>query len=224
MSENAFIELKHIEMSYGKGAGSVRALNNVSLRIDQGEFVSILGKSGCGKSTLLTILGGVQKPRSGEYFFEGQNICQLKNRELAAFRNQKTSFVVQHFALVNTMDVLHNIALPLILRRESLSSIKRKVQSLAARLEIEDKLTCFPYELSGGQCQRAAIARAIISDPPVLLADEPTGALDSETGRQIMKIFHELNASGTTIVMVTHDEELARECSRQIYMKDGAVD
>lgn len=219
----SFLELKDICKTYGSGESEVKALKNINLNVNQGELIAVTGKSGCGKSTLLNIIGGLCLPSSGSYVFEGEKISSYNQDKLASFRNRNIGFVVQSFALVNDMTIFDNIALPLKYARKKSSEINEKIKNLADKLELSDKIDAFPPELSGGQCQRAAIARAIACDPRVLLADEPTGALDEQTGINILNIFKSLNANGITVILVTHDLEIASMCRRRIEMKDGAV-
>lgn len=218
------LSLRDIHMTYGKGDGAVHALRGVNMEVERGELLAVTGKSGCGKSTLLNILGGVCKPTSGSYLFERNEISALSARQLADFRSQKIGFVVQHFALIQDMTVFQNIALPLRYRGYSRKKIEQRVYELLDQFELGEKENATPPELSGGQCQRTAIARAIAGQPELLLADEPTGALDEETGRKILQIFQQLNQSGMTILIVTHDEEIAAGCHRRIRMRDGLME
>lgn len=217
------LALKEIHMTYGKGDGAVHALRGVDMEVERGELLAVTGKSGCGKSTLLNILGGVCTPTGGSYFFEGKEVSQFSARQLADFRNQKIGFVVQHFALIQDMTVFQNIALPLRYRGYSRKKIEERVYELLDQFELDEKENTIPPELSGGQCQRTAIARAIAGHPELLLADEPTGALDEETGGKILRIFQELNQGGMTIIIVTHDGEIAAGCRRRVHMRDGMI-
>ena len=207
-------------MTYGKGNGAVHALRGVNMVVERGDLLAVTGKSGCGKSTLLNILGGVCKPTGGSYFFEGKEASQFSARQLADFRNQKIGFVVQHFALIQDMTVFPNIALPLRYRGYSRKKIEERVYELLDQFELGEKENTIPPELSGGQCQRTAIA----GHPELLLADEPTGALDEETGEKILQIFQQLNQKGMTVLIVTHDEEIAAGCHRRIRMRDGLME
>ena len=218
------LALKEIHMTYGKGDGVVHALRGVDMEVERGELLAVTGKSGCGKSTLLNILGGVCKPTGGSYFFEGKEVSQFSARQLADFRTQKIGFVVQHFALIQDMTVFQNIALPLRYRGYSRKKIEERVYELLDQFELGEKENTIPPELSGGQCQRTAIARAIAGHPELLLADEPTGALDEETGGKILRIFQELNQKGMTVLIVTHDEEVSAGCHRKIRMRDGLME
>uniref|UniRef100_UPI003FED8A90 ABC transporter ATP-binding protein n=1 Tax=Candidatus Fimivicinus sp. TaxID=3056640 RepID=UPI003FED8A90 len=217
------LALKEIHMTYGKGDGAVHALRGVDMEVERGELLAVTGKSGCGKSTLLNILGGVCKPTGGSYFFEGKEVSQFSARQLADFRTQKIGFVVQHFALIQDMTVFQNIALPLRYRGYSRKKIEERVYELLDQFELGGKENTIPPELSGGQCQRTAIARAVAGHPELLLADEPTGALDEETGGKILRIFQELNQGGMTIIIVTHDGEIAAGCRRRVHMRDGMI-
>lgn len=217
------LALKEIHITYGKGDGAVHALRGVDMEVERGELLAVTGKSGCGKSTLLNILGGVCKPTGGSYFFEGKEVSQFSARQLADFRNQKIGFVVQHFALIQDMTVFQNIALPLRYRGYSRKKIEERVYELLDQFELGEKENTIPPELSGGQCQRTAIARAVAGHPELLLADEPTGALDEETGGKILRIFQKLNQNGMTIIIVTHDGEIAAGCQRRVHMRDGMI-
>lgn len=217
------LSLQDIYMTYGKGDGAVQALRGVDMEVERGELLAVTGKSGCGKSTLLNILGGVCTPTEGSYQFEGEAVSKFSARQLADFRNQKIGFVVQHFALIQDMTVFQNIALPLRYRGYSKKKIENRVYELLDQFELGEKENTIPPELSGGQCQRTAIARAVAGQPELLLADEPTGALDEETGGKILRIFQELNQSGMTMVIVTHDAEIANGCQRTIRMRDGQL-
>lgn len=219
----ALIKLDTIDMTYGSGNSAVHALKDINIEVEKGDFIAIVGKSGCGKSTLLNILGAVTKPKKGKYYFEQTEVNQLKLSAMARFRNQKIGFVVQHFALIKELTVKENISLPLVYQSCLKREIENRVKDALKLLEIEDKENSYPTELSGGQCQRVAIARAIITNPDVILADEPTGALDEENGRNIIRIFEELNKNGSTIILVTHDMEIAEKCKKKIYLKDGRI-
>ena len=217
------IEMKNLGKAYGSKETATVALDHVNLTIDQGEFVAIMGKSGAGKSTLLHILGGLDTFDSGEYRLMGKNVGAMKDNSLSQLRNETIGFVMQDFALISEKTALFNTMLPLFFDRTPWS--KMKTQGLAAleRAGIQELAKKRVNQLSGGQKQRVAIARAIVKDPPLLLADEPTGALDSETGKSIMEILTALNGQGTTIVLVTHDEDVAACCKRKIVLSDGRV-
>lgn len=217
------IQIHDIYKTFGKKDACVRALQGVSLVIGEGEMVAVMGKSGSGKSTLLNILGGMTSIESGTYLYDGKEINGKSQRELTRFRRNEVGFVVQYFALVDDLNVFHNIALPLKHQGYSRKKSAHMVREVLQMLGIEDKEKSYPDELSGGQQQRVAIARAIVKQPHLILADEPTGALDEATGEEIMKIFRELNEKGKTVVIVTHDRKVAEACDRVIYLRDGRV-
>lgn len=217
------ITLENITVTYGKGTSKLNALKQVNLTIERGEFVTITGKSGCGKTTLLNIIGGILKPSSGNYYFNGKNVGKFTDSEMARLRNKGIGFVVQHFALINNMTIYENVALPLQYRKIKPQTVKQAVMAALEKVHIADKCNQYPYQLSGGEKQRTSIARAIAADTQIILADEPTGALDEENGHNIMNILKELNASGKTIIMVTHDNELAAAGTRRINIKDGSI-
>lgn len=219
----SLIKLEGIEKSYGKGDSQVIALSNIHLCIHEGDYIALRGKSGCGKSTLLGILGGIIKPTGGDYFFRGRKISACGINQLSKFRNTQVGMVVQHYALIKNVNVYDNIALPLYYRKMSGREVKNRVEEIMERFEISDKREKYPQELSGGQCQRVGIARAVVGKPKVLLADEPTGALDEKTGYGIMELFHELNQEGMTILIATHDKEWAGMSRKEILMADGKV-
>ena len=217
------ISLRGICKTYGKGDGLVTALNPIDLDIQKGEMVAIMGKSGSGKSTLLNLLAGLDAPDSGTYVYNGKEINTKNQNRMAKFRRNDVGFVVQHFALIDEYSVQQNIALPLRYGKLKGVSTKKRVKEIAERLEIADKLRKYPSQLSGGQAQRVAIARAIAHKPSLLLADEPTGALDEETGKSIMNLFKEINKEGTTVIVVTHDANVASFCQRTIRLHDGNI-
>lgn len=218
-----FIRLEDVTKTYGKKDGKVEALKGITLDLEEGEMVAVMGKSGSGKSTLLNILGGLVMPTSGSYFFRDKEINSLKTTEINRFRRESIGFIVQYFALIEDMDVYHNIALPLRHTKISGKEVKRRVRETAESLGIADKLKAFPEELSGGQKQRVAIARALVKESEVIVADEPTGALDSQTASELMKVFRKINKQGKTLIIVTHDMEIARQCDRLIEISDGCV-
>ena len=200
-------------------------LNDINmLTINKGEFVSIMGPSGCGKSTLLNIMGLLDSPTSGDIEIDGINVCGMSDKELAHFRNQKLGFIFQNFHLIPSLNVIDNVALPLLYRKGlSASERKSKAEKVLKKVGLSHRMKHLPSQLSGGQSQRVAIARAIIGNPEIILADEPTGNLDSKTGIEIMNILHQLNTEGTTIVMVTHDENIANKTGRVIRLLDGTL-
>lgn len=198
------------------------ALENVSLHVNKGEFLSIMGPSGCGKSTLLNVMGLLDAPTSGIIEVADTRVEGMKDKELAAFRNRKLGFVFQSFHLINSLNVLDNVELPLLYRRMSNSERKRLAQEVLEKVGLSHRMKHFPTQLSGGQCQRVAIARAIIGNPEIILADEPTGNLDSRMGAEVMELLHCLNKEdGRTIVVVTHNEEQAKQTSRTVRFFDG---
>lgn len=219
----SFIEIIDIVKNYGGGDSNTVALDKVSINIEEGEIVAIVGKSGSGKSTLLNILGGLINYNEGKYFFNGIEIDGRKRKELTKFRRNNISFVVQDFALINDMTVYENVALPLEYKRLQKKEVKTKVLDILDKLDIKDKANKYANEISGGQAQRVAIARAIVKEPKLILADEPTGALDQKTGESVIKILKEVNEKGTTIIIVTHDLNIAEKCNRIIYLHDGKV-
>ena len=217
------ISMTDITKVYTVGGEEVRALDGANLTIREGEFVSIIGPSGSGKSTLMNIIGCLDVADSGEYILDGQSIEQYSEEELAKIRNKKIGFVFQNFNLLSRMSALSNVELPLIYQRIHLNDRKEKAQRALDRVGLSDRSSHKPSELSGGQQQRVAIARALATDPAILLADEPTGNLDSKTGDDIMALFHELHRAGDTIVLITHNEEIAKQAQRRIRIMDGRV-
>ena len=205
------------------GTTSVTALKNVNFNVEEGEFIAIMGESGSGKTTLLNILASLDKPTAGNVILNGIETTSIKEKDLAAFRRDHLGFVFQDFNLLNTFNIKDNIFLPLVLQGKSLSMMQKRLAILASSLEIEDILLKYPYEVSGGQKQRTAIARALITSPDILLADEPTGALDSRTSEKILKIFENIEHKGQTILMVTHSAKAAAHASRVLFIRDGEV-
>ena len=216
------IKLVGINKIYRTNEIETVALEDVNLTVNKGEFLSIMGPSGCGKSTLLNIMGLLDTPTGGSIEVAGTRIESMKDKELAAFRNKKLGFVFQSFHLINSLNVLDNVELPLLYRRMSSSERKRLAQDVLAKVGLSHRMRHFPSQLSGGQCQRVAVARAIIGNPEIILADEPTGNLDSRMGAEVMELLHRLNKEGgRTIVMVTHNEEQAKQTSRTVRFFDG---
>ena len=205
------------------GTTSVTALKNVNFNVEEGEFIAIMGESGSGKTTLLNILASLDKPTAGKVILNGIETTSIKEKDLAAFRRDHLGFVFQDFNLLNTFNIKDNIFLPLVLQGKSLSMMQKRLAILASSLEIEDIILKYPYEVSGGQKQRTAIARALITSPDILLADEPTGALDSRTSEKILKIFENIEHKGQTILMVTHSAKAAAHASRVLFIRDGEV-
>lgn len=205
------------------GGAKIQALADVSFTVDQGEFVAIMGESGSGKTTLLNILAGLDKPTGGEVFLNMRNIVTLGEKEMSAFRRDNLGFVFQDFNLLDTFSVQDNIFLPLVLAGKKYDEMRARLDPIARKLGISDILQKYPYEISGGQKQRTAIARAIVTQPQLILADEPTGALDSRSADQIMQIFSGINRDGQTVLMVTHSIRAASCASRVLFIKDGEV-
>ena len=217
------ITMRDITKIYHIGGEEVRALDGASLTIREGEFVSIIGPSGSGKSTLMNIIGCLDVADSGEYILDGQSTEQYSEEELARIRNKKIGFVFQNFNLLSRMSAQANVELPLIYQRIHLNERKERASRALERVGLKERSMHKPAELSGGQQQRVAIARALATDPAILLADEPTGNLDSKTGEDIMALFHELHKAGDTIIVITHNEEIARQAQRRIRIMDGHV-
>ncbi len=214
------LELKGISKSYGTKR-KVIALKKFDFSLEKGEMVAIMGKSGSGKSTVLNILSGIDSLEKGEYLFQGESMEKVRGDKMTVFRRDHIGFVLQHFALIPNYTIFDNIAFPLRLKKEPKQEIKDKVIRIAKELEIEKHLMKYPNELSGGEAQRAAIARAVIHKPQLILADEPTGALDEETGIMIMDIFKKLHRQGNTLIIVTHDPNVAAMCERTVQIRDG---
>jgi len=216
------ITLKGINKIYRTDEIETVALENVNLEVEKGEFLSIMGPSGCGKSTLLNIIGLLDLPTSGSIEIEGIQTDGMKDKALAAFRNQKLGFVFQSFHLINSLNVLDNVEMPLLYRNVSAKERRQKAEEVLEKVGLTHRMRHFPTQLSGGQCQRVAIARAIIGNPDIILADEPTGNLDSKMGAEVMELLHKLNKEdGRTIVMVTHNEDQAKLTSRTVRFFDG---
>ena len=215
------IKVQDLEKTYELGGESIHALAGVDFQIKQGEFVAITGPSGSGKSTLMNILGCLDRPTSGQYELDGLDVSQRSKDELAAIRNQKIGFVFQSFNLLPRMSALENVELPLLYSDQG--DTRERCKSVLERVGLSDRMGHQPNELSGGQKQRVAVARALVCDPAILLADEPTGNLDSKTGEEIMQFFEELHGEGRTILIVTHDQEIAQRCRRQIRFRDGKI-
>lgn len=217
------IELKEVNKIYGKSNYLVSALKNINLTVKKGEFTAIMGPSASGKSTLLNIIGCMDIPSSGEYFLNGISVKSKKNSQLSNIRNHTVSFVFQNFALLKDYSIYENIELPLLHRRISNKQKKDKIMHFASKLGIEDILRKKPHQTSGGQQQRAAIARALVSDAEVILADEPTGALDQRTGEEILLLFKQINSEGKTVIIVTHDNKITKYSNRMVSIRDGEI-
>ena len=221
----AMLEVNNLKKIYTTrfGGNNVQALTNVCFTVEQGEYVAIMGESGSGKTTLLNILAALDKPSSGEVLLNGRNIVEIREKDISAFRRDNLGFVFQDFNLLDTFSVQDNIFLPLVLAGKSFDEMSRRLQPIATKLGIRDILNKYPYEISGGQKQRTAVARALITDPQLILADEPTGALDSKATDRLLKLFEEINADGQTILMVTHSVKAASHAKRVLFIKDGEV-
>lgn len=217
------IDLKNITKTYDMGSVQVQVLRGISLYVDEGEFISIIGPSGSGKSTLMNMIGCLDVPTTGEYYLDGKEISTYNEKQLSKIRNQKIGFIFQKFNLLPKLSAFENVELPLIYR--NMNNKERKKRSIEAleKVGLSDRMNHKPTELSGGQQQRVAIARALAGDPPVLLADEPTGNLDSKSGSDVMNIIRQLSSEGKTIVLITHDNEIARAAQRTITIKDGLL-
>ena len=218
------INIEHIAKVYQVGSEEVHALSDVSLKIDKNEYVAIMGPSGSGKSTLMNMLGCLDTPTSGIYDFKGVSVSEMTDNELARIRNKEIGFVFQTFNLLARSDAIHNVELPLIYAGVSSSERRERAKQTLVDVGLEDRMHHKPNELSGGQRQRVAIARALVSKPAIILADEPTGNLDSKTGEEIMALFHEIHEKGNTIILVTHEEYIAEHALRIIRLKDGLIE
>jgi len=218
------INIEHIAKIYQVGLEEVRALRDVSLRIDKNEYVAIMGPSGSGKSTLMNMLGCLDTPTSGKYEFNSVNVSDMDDNDLARIRNKEIGFVFQTFNLLPRSDALHNVELPLIYAGVSYAERREKAQKALVDVGLADRIHHKPNELSGGQRQRVAVARALVTNPSIILADEPTGNLDSKTGEEIMMLFNEIHSKGNTIILVTHEEYIAEHAARIIRLKDGLVE
>ncbi|MCM1529877.1 MAG: ABC transporter ATP-binding protein [Alistipes sp.] len=221
----SLLEVTGIEKIYTTrfGGNQVKALSNVSFSVESGEYVAIMGESGSGKTTLLNILAALDKPTGGEIRLNGEPLSRIKDKELSAFRRQNLGFVFQDFNLLDTFSIRDNIFLPLVLSGIKYGEMEKRLAPIAERLGISALLSKYPYEVSGGQKQRAAVARAIITEPKLILADEPTGALDSKSTDSLLRIFSEINRAGQTILMVTHSARAASRAGRVLFIKDGEV-
>ena len=221
----ALLEVKNLKKVYTTrfGGNHVHALSNVSFSVEQGEYVAVMGESGSGKTTLLNILAALDKPTSGEVLLGGRNIVTIKEREISAFRRDNLGFVFQDFNLLDTFSIQDNIFLPLVLAGRTFPEMNARLQPIAAKLEIEKILRKYPYEVSGGEKQRAAVARALITNPQLVLADEPTGALDSRATNSLLRLFEDINGEGQTIVLVTHSTKAASHAKRVLFLRDGEV-
>lgn len=221
----ALLEINNVKKVYTTrfGANKVQALESVTFSVEKGEYVAIMGESGSGKTTLLNILASIDKATSGQVLLEGRDLSKIKQGELSAFRRDNLGFVFQDFNLLDTFSLQDNIFLPLVLTGESYEEMQKRLMPLAKKLGIKELLQKYPYEVSGGEKQRAAAARALITNPKLVLADEPTGALDSKASAKLLKLFADINKEGQTILMVTHSIQAASHASRVLFIKDGCV-
>ncbi|MBR5501695.1 MAG: ABC transporter ATP-binding protein [Oscillospiraceae bacterium] len=217
------IELKNIYKNYQSGEMEVPVLQDVSFSVSEGEFVSIMGPSGSGKSTLMNIIGCLDRPTSGSYLFDGEDVAAKNDDELSDLRNRGIGFVFQQFNLLPREKAVENVALPLVYADVAAAERERRAREVLQRVGLSDRADFLPTQLSGGQKQRVAVARAMVNNPRILLADEPTGALDSKSGEQLMQLFCELNRQGMTIIMITHEREVAEYASRILEMRDGVL-
>ncbi len=221
----AILEVNNLKKIYTTrfSGNQVQALSNLSFSVEEGEYVAIMGESGSGKTTLLNILASLDKPTSGEVLLNGKNIVDIKEKEISAFRRENLGFVFQDFNLLDNFSLKDNIFLPLVLSRMEYPEMEKRIRPIAAKLGIQELLEKYPYEVSGGQKQRAAVARALINRPQLILADEPTGALDSKAADGLLHLFNEINEDGQTILMVTHSTKAASHAKRVLFIKDGEV-
>ena len=219
------LEVKNLKKIYTTrfGGNQVQALSNVNFSVEEKEYVAIMGESGSGKTTLLNILAALDKPTSGKVYLKGRDLGEIRNKEMAAFRRQNLGFVFQDFNLLDTFSLEDNIYLPMVLSGKKYPEMSQKLKPIAQQLGITQLLKKFPYEVSGGQKQRAAVARALITQPKLILADEPTGALDSRAADELLRLFKEINQQGQTILMVTHSVKAASTANRVLFIKDGEV-
>ena len=223
MADGSLITCENVTKIYNPGPNEIRALDDVNFEIADGEFVAIVGSSGSGKSTLMNMLGGLDKPTSGTVRIGGAALSNMDGKQLARFRNETIGFVFQQFQLLPKKSALQNVILPLIYRRPKESQMEERAKESLTRVSLGDRMGHKPTELSGGQQQRVAIARALVGEPKLLLADEPTGALDSVTSEDVMALLHQLNESGLTIILITHDHEVAAAARRIVTFKDGKI-
>lgn len=217
------IQIRNMSKLYVMGNNVVNALSNLNIHIKKHEFVAIVGPSGSGKSTLMNMIGCLDVPSSGEYYLDGKEVSRLSDNELADIRNQKIGFIFQRFNLLNRLTAIENVELPLVYQGISGKESQRRAIEALESVGLEDRKLHKPFELSGGQQQRVAIARALVTDPPIILADEPTGNLDSKSGIEIMKLLKELHSKGNTIVLITHDNNVAEQAKRIVRIQDGEI-
>ena len=221
----AILEVKNLEKIYTTrfGGNKVQALSNVTFSVNKGEYIAIMGESGSGKTTLLNILAALDRPTGGSVLLNGKNLADIREKEMSSFRRDNLGFVFQDFNLLDTFSLKDNILLPLVLAGKSYDEMRSRLLPIAAKLGISDLLTKYPYEVSGGQKQRAAVARAIITQPQLILADEPTGALDSKSTDELLRLFTDINKDGQTLLMVTHSTKAASCANRVLFIKDGEI-
>ena len=218
------LEIKNLKKYYGTKSNITKAVNDLSLEVEEGEFVAIMGASGSGKTTLLNCISTIDEVTSGHIFVDGKDITELREKDLAGFRRENLGFIFQDFNLLDTLTIAENISLALIINKEDVNKVDKKVVDIAEKLGIKDILNKYPYEVSGGQKQRCACARALINTPKLILADEPTGALDSKSSRMLLETMEEMNEKfNATILMVTHDSFSASFCKRVLFLKDGKI-
>ncbi|MBQ0101277.1 MAG: ABC transporter ATP-binding protein [Firmicutes bacterium] len=219
------LKVENLKKTYVTRFGSerVNALKNVNFTVDKGDYVAIMGESGSGKTTLLNILAALDKPTSGQVILDGRNLSEIKENELASFRRENLGFVFQEFNLLDTLSVKDNILLPLVLSGKNVRDYTEKLASLCSSIGINEILEKYPYEISGGQKQRAAVARALITSPKIVLADEPTGALDSSSSGDLLRVFEQVNRQGNTILIVTHSTDAASHANRILFIRDGVI-
>ena len=222
--ENTIIELDNVKKHYIMGSSIVKALDGVDVKINQGDFVVIIGPSGSGKSTMMNMVGALDLPSEGEIYLEGEDIAHLEESDLAQIRGKKIGFVFQTFNLIPTLTTLENISLPMMFQKIDREERLERAEKIVESVKLTHRRKHLPNELSGGERQRVAIGRSLANDPDVILADEPTGNLDTKTGKEIMKMFRELNKTGKTIIMVTHDLEIAKQAKKIISLKDGQIE
>ncbi len=220
---NPLIEVNNLYKFYTLGDQTIEVLKGIEFKISANEYIALMGPSGSGKSTLMNILGCLDSPSSGSYILKGKNVSNLDDEELAKVRNQEIGFVFQQFNLLPRLSALENVALPLIYSGVDKATRLKRAEEMLAKVQLQHRIHHKPNELSGGQCQRVAIARALVNHPSILLADEPTGNLDSKTSEEIMAIFEELHTAGHTIILVTHEEDIAQKAKRMIRLKDGEL-
>lgn len=217
------VDIRQVNKDYEQGKMSVKILKNIDLSVEKGEYIAIMGPSGSGKTTLMNIIGCLDVQTSGEYYLEGIDVSKANDDKMAEIRNQKIGFVFQQFNLLPKLNATENVALPLLYRGYSKEERTRIAEETLEKVGLGERKTFYPNELSGGQCQRIAIARAIAGNPLLLLADEPTGALDTASGEQVMEIFKKLNEEGVTIIMITHEQEIAEHANKIYYIRDGML-